>query len=74
MATSTEKLGLILPDATDYYDVSVQNHNMELLDAAIAQTSIAIHTQTESVKSVPVGTVDGIVDNFKANGLYLLTV
>lgn len=36
MAEKTEYLGLTLPKSEDYYNIEVQNQNMEKLDAAIS--------------------------------------
>lgn len=37
MSSTTENLGLTLPDVTDFYDVGVTNTNMSLIDAAVGQ-------------------------------------
>ena len=51
MSSTTENLGLTLPDATDFYDVGVTNINMSLIDAAVGQIADTGAKET-SVQSI----------------------
>lgn len=44
MATETPNLHLVKPGASDFYDVDVQNDNMDIIDAAMAGKAQAEHT------------------------------
>ncbi|WP_409968736.1 hypothetical protein RFF05_01850 [Bengtsoniella intestinalis] len=43
MATLTTNLGLTKPSTTDFYDIGVQNNNLDLLDTAIAGKANTVH-------------------------------
>ena len=51
MSSTTENLGLTLPDVTDFYDVGVTNTNMSLIDAAVGQIADTGAKET-SVQSI----------------------
>lgn len=56
MVTETTNLGLVKPDETDFYDIGVQNGNMDKIDAAITtiNSKVANQDQTLNVsKSLP---------------------
>lgn len=72
MSSTTENLGLALPDVTDFYDVGVTNTNMSLIDAAVGQiadtgakeTSVqsiitSVGTTTDTGGTATTGTVMG---------------
>lgn len=44
MATLTTNLGLSKPATTDFYDIGVQNTNMDLLDTAVTGKASTVHT------------------------------
>ncbi len=49
MATKTTNYGLEKPDGTDFYDVDVQNSNMDIIDKQMKANANAI-TQLNSDK------------------------
>ena len=51
MSSTTENLGLTLPDVTDFYDVGVTNTNMSLIDSAVGQIADTGAKET-SVQSI----------------------
>ena len=72
MSSTTENLGLTLPDITDFYDVGVTNTNMSLIDSAVGQiadtgakeTSVqsiitSVGTTTDTGGTATTGTVMG---------------
>lgn len=85
MSSTTENLGLTLPDATDFYDVGVTNTNMSLIDAAVGQiadtgakeTSVQsiitkVGTTTDTGATTTTGTVMGklnAIQNFVDNSV-----
>lgn len=49
MSTTTENYGLILPEETDYYDVTVFNENFDTLDAVVASTEREIGEVSDKI-------------------------
>lgn len=49
MSTTTENYGLILPEETDYYDVTVFNENFDTLDAVVASTEQEIGAVSDKI-------------------------
>lgn len=61
MSTKTTNLGLIKPDELDFYDVNVQNSNMDIIDVAIsekADRSEITNTYDDSALRTRVTTVE----------------
>lgn len=80
MSSTTENLGLTLPDVTDFYDVGVTNTNMSLIDAAVGQiadtgakeTSVQsiitkVGTTTDTGGTATTGTVMGKLNAIQNN-------
>ena len=59
MATKTTNYGLEKPDGTDFYDVDVQNSNMDIIDKQMKANANAI-TQLNSDKEYKTYSADGI--------------
>lgn len=59
MATKTTNYGLEKPDGTDFYDVDVQNSNMDIIDKQMKANANAI-TQLNSDKEYKTYSTDGI--------------
>ena len=59
MATKTTNYGLEKPDGTDFYDVDVQNSNMDIIDKQMKANADAI-TQLNSDKEYKTYSTDGI--------------
>ena len=59
MATKTTNYGLEKPDGTDFYDVDVQNSNMDIIDKQMKANANAI-TQLNSDKEYKIYSTDGI--------------
>ena len=59
MATKTTNYGLEKPDGTDFYDVDVQNSNMDIIDKQMKENANAI-TQLNSDKEYKTYSTDGI--------------
>ena len=59
MATKTTNYGLEKPDGTDFYDVDVQNSNMDIIDKQMKANANAI-TQLNSDKEYKTQSTDGI--------------
>lgn len=59
MATKTTNYGLEKPDGTDFYDVDVQNSNMDIIDKQMKANASAI-TQLNSDKEYKTYSTDGI--------------
>ena len=52
MATKTTKYGLEKPDGTDFYDVDVQNSNMDIIDKQMKANANAITQLNSDTKSI----------------------
>lgn len=52
MATLTTHLGLTKPATTDFYDITVANTNMDLLDTAVNGKAASVHVHTSSKKII----------------------
>lgn len=68
MSTKTTNLELIKPDAMDYYDVSVQNQNLDIIDEVLGRVDTGVVTEHVANKSNPHGVTKsqvglGNVDN-----------
>ena len=59
MATKTTNYGLEKPDGTDFYDVDVQNSNMDIIDKQMKANANAI-AQLNSDKEYKTYSTDGI--------------
>ena len=59
MATKTTNYGLEKPDGTDFYDVDVQNSNMDIIDKQMKANANAI-TQLNYDKEYKTYSTDGI--------------
>lgn len=59
MATKTTNYGLTKPDGADFYDVDVQNSNMDIIDKQMKANANAI-TQLNSDKEYKTYSTDGI--------------
>ena len=59
MATKTTNYGFEKPDGTDFYDVDVQNSNMDIIDKQMKANANAI-TQLNSDKEYKTYSTDGI--------------
>lgn len=52
MATKTTNYGLEKPDGTDFYDVDVQNSNMDIIDKQMKANANAITQLNSDTKSI----------------------
>ena len=52
MATKTTNYGLEKPDGTDFYDVDVQNSNMDIIDKQMKANANAIMQLNSDTKSI----------------------
>lgn len=52
MATKTTNYGLEKPDGTDFYDVDVQNSNMDIIDKQMKANANAITQLNSDMKSI----------------------
>ena len=52
MATKTTNYGLEKPDGTDFYDVDVQNSNMDIIDKQMKANANAIKQLNSDTKSI----------------------
>ena len=52
MATKTKNYGLEKPDGTDFYDVDVQNSNMDIIDKQMKANANAITQLNSDTKSI----------------------
>ena len=52
MATKTTNYGLEKPDGTDFYDVDVQNSNMDIIDKQMKANASAITQLNSDTKSI----------------------
>ena len=52
MATKTTNYGLEKPDGTDFYDVDVQNSNMDIIDKQMKANANAIAQLNSDMKSI----------------------
>ena len=52
MATKTTNYGLEKPDGTDFYDVDVQNSNMDIIDKQMKANANAIAQLNSDTKSI----------------------
>ena len=68
VTVDTDKRTLVVHDATTPGGVPLATFEQV---ERMSGTSLS-HTQTESVKSLPTGTLDGVVDNFETRGLSLV--
>ena len=56
MATKTTNYGLEKPDGTDFYDVDVQNSNMDIIDKQMKANANAITQLNSDYDTIIVGT------------------
>ncbi|WP_206460481.1 hypothetical protein [Anaerovorax sp. IOR16] len=69
MATQTKNYGLTKPDINDFYDVGIDNNNMDTIDIELKNLNDKALTAGDMSKSIYDKNNNGIVDNAeKVNG------
>ena len=68
MATKTTNYELEKPDGTDFYDVDVQNSNMDIIDKQMKANADAIRQLNSDTKSITEFTLSNIDSKYKFVG------
>ncbi|MEA4988932.1 MAG: hypothetical protein VB095_12810 [Anaerovorax sp.] len=63
MATQTKNYGLTKPDINDFYDVGIDNNNMDTIDTELKNLKDKVFTAGDMSKSIYDKNNNGIVDN-----------